>query len=221
MSEEDKQDDVDDTLEGNEADEGNKKQKPASGPDNESKKGYVSEEAYKGLQRTAQKQKEKMDKELLDMKTKLEEQEEALENAKLAALDKAKLESEKQELSNNMQKMQAEKDKLARQLNQQSIVLAKFPDLAPLAAYIPPGETDEQFETNATNFRTALKTFVTMTVKGELSGSSPAIEGGNGSEASAAEDALWDEVYKYAGIPGKEKEYEEANAKLQKALKKS
>jgi len=180
--------------------------------------GYVTEESYKGLQRVAEKQKTKMETELNQMRQKLEQQAMELEEAKLAAAEKAKLESAQNELTTSIQTLQAERDRLARQLNQQKIVLAEYPELAPLAAYIPVAEDEESFKANAQAFQSALKQYLQMSIKGNFEGAGPPIASGNGSNDTAVLDELWEAVYRYAGIPGKEDEYREANSKLQKAL---
>lgn len=181
--------------------------------------GYVTEESYKGLQRAAERQKAKLEKELADARGKLEQSATELEEAKLAAAEKANLEKAQSDLNTNIANLQAERDKLTRQLNQQKIVLAEFPQLAPLAAYIPVADTDEKFKENAVGFEAALKIYVASQIKGTFEGSGPPIGSGNGSQSADALDKLWAEVYAVAGIPGKEKEYEEAYAKLQEALK--
>lgn len=181
--------------------------------------GYVTEDAYKGYQRAAEKQKAKLEADIAALKTKSDEAHTQLEEAKMALSDKEKLEQEKAKLASDMAAMQAERDSLARKLNQQKIILAEFPVLAPLANYVPAAETDDDYRASARQFAQALEAYNKQTTINQLQGASPNIQGGNGSADSGALDALWDAVYATAGIPGKEKEYQEANAKLQAALK--
>lgn len=191
-----------------------------SGAGDETHAGYVTEESYKGLQTAMNRQKTKLENELLQLKEKLEKQAADLEEAKLAAEEKTKLETSQKDLNTSIQTLQAERDKLTRQLNQQKIVLAEFPQLAPLATYIPPADTDDAFKANATSFEAALKQYVSLVVSKQLEGAGPPIGSGNqSSQTDNTTDKLWADVDKYAGIPGKEKEFEEANAKLQEALK--
>lgn len=191
-----------------------------SGTGNETHEGYVTEESYKGLQRVNETQKKKLETEITSLKQKLEKQAADLEEAKLAAEEKTKLETAQKDLNTSIQTLQSERDKLTRQLNQQKIVLAEFPQLAPLASYIPPADTDDAFKANATSFETALKQYVSLVVSKQLEGAGPPIGTGNqSSQTDNTMDKLWADVDKYAGIPGKEKEFEEANAKLQEALK--
>lgn len=191
-----------------------------SGTGDETKSGYVTEESYKGLQSAMNRQKTKLETEITQLKERLEKQAADLEEAKMAAEEKAKLETSQKDLNTSIQNLQAERDKLTRQLNQQKIVLAEFPQLAPLAAYIPPAETDDVFKTNAQSFEAALKQYVALVVSKNLEGAAPPIGTGNqSSQTDNTLDKLWAEVDRYAGIPGKEREFEEANAKLQEALK--
>jgi len=190
-----------------------------SGSGSGTQPGYVTEESYKGLQTAMNKQKTKLENELAALKQKLETSAAELEEAKIAVAEKTKLETAQNELNTSIQSLQAERDRLTRQLNQQQIVLAKFPELAPLASYIPTAESDEAFEANAQNFQAALQQYVRLTIKGTFEGANPPVSSGNGSGGSELIDKLWNETYKYAGIAGKEVEYEEAYAKLQEALK--
>lgn len=191
-----------------------------SGTGDETKPGYVTEESYKGLQSAMNRQKTKLETEITQLKERLEKQAADLEEAKMAAEEKAKLETSQKDLNTSIQNLQAERDKLTRQLNQQKIVLAEFPQLAPLASYIPPADTDEAYKTNAQSFEAALKQYVSLVVSKQLEGAGLPIGTGNqSSQTDNTIDKLWAEVDRYAGIPGKEKEFEDANAKLQEALK--
>lgn len=190
-----------------------------SGSGNETKTGYVTEESYKGLQTAMNKQKTKLENELEALRKKLEASSVELEEAKMAVAEKTKLETAQNELNTSIQSLQAERDKLTRQLNQQKIVLAKFPELAPLASYIPTADTDEVFEANAQSFQAALQQYVKLTIKGTFEGANPPVSSGNGSASADGLEKLWNDVYKYAGVMGKEAEYDEAYAKLQEALK--
>jgi hypothetical protein len=160
-----------------------------------------------------------METELTAMRTRLEQTATELEEAKLVAADKVKLEETQSQLTTTMQQLQAERDQLTRQLNQQKIVLAEFPELAPLASYIPIADSDDAFKENAKTFQTALQQYVKATIQGSFEGSAPPDSSQRGSTDGDEVEKLWADVYKLAGIPGKEQEYAEANRKLQEAIK--
>lgn len=220
MGTEDKQKDGEEVAENAGAPTQSSSQESAgSGAGSETHKGYVTEESYKGLQRVAEKQKAKLETELAQLRQRLEQQAADLEEAKLAVAEKASLETQQKELNTSITALQAERDRLTRQLNQQKMILADFPDLASLASYIPLAETDDDYKANAQAFRAALQLYLKSAVRDKFGGAAPPIDGGNESHASDATDKLWNEVYRLAGVPGKEQEYEEAYAKLQDALK--
>jgi len=181
--------------------------------------GYVTEESYKGLQRATERLKQKMETELAQARQKLTEAATELEEAKLAAAEQENLKKTQADLNTNIQSLQAERDRLTRQLNQQRIVLADFPDLAPLASYIPPADTDEAFKVNANTFKVALQQYVSLSVKGKLVGATPPVSPGTATQTTEEIDRLWEKVYALAGNESKQTEYEDAYAKLLEALK--
>lgn len=193
----------------------------AAGSDggSETPKGYVTEASYKGIQRAAEKQKIKLEQELAALRAQLEGVATELEEAKMLAEEKTKLEKAQTELNTSVAALQAERDKLTRKLTHQSIILSEFPSIASLAAYIPDAETEEAFRANATQFSQALATYLKSAVNLDFAGSTPPIDGGNSSASSEQTDELWEKVYALAGVPGKEEEYRETYAKLQDLLK--
>jgi len=180
--------------------------------------GYVSEDAYKGLQRAAERQKAKLEAELAEARKKAEELSTSLEETKLAVAEKEKLAKERDELNAGIQALQQEREKLAIQLQQQQIVLEKYPDLAPLANYIPHGVNLEEFQANAENFRKAVESYLSMRLRQESAGATPPIGGGNQGTDAGKTQRLWDKVYALAGIEGKEREFEEAYEELLRAI---
>jgi hypothetical protein len=209
--------------EDNQTTEPEKDQKPAdSTPSNDgTPKGYVTEESYQGLQRVVSKK----DKELEDLKARQEqlatELEELKANSKSSEEKTGDLETKLQESQKSLEAAEAERGKLNTQLTQQGIVMSEFPELAPLAGFIPIAEDEEGFRENAKSFQEAIGTYTKQAVKNTLSGAAPPSgDGGLNNEmlTTAEEDKLWDEVYLYAGVPGKEKEYAEANQRLQEVL---
>jgi len=180
--------------------------------------GYVSEDAYKGLQRAAERQKAKLEAELAEARKKAEELSTSLEETKLAVAEKEKLAKERDELNAGIQALQQEREKLAIQLQQQQIVLEKYPDLAPLANYIPHGVSLEEFQANAENFRKAVESYLSMRLRQESAGATPPIGGGNQGTDAGKTQRLWDKVYALAGIEGKEREFEEAYEELLRAI---
>jgi len=180
--------------------------------------GYVSEDAYKGLQRAAERQKAKLEAELAEARKKAEELSTSLEETKLAVAEKEKLAKERDELNAGIQALQQEREKLAIQLQQQQIVLEKYPDLAPLANYIPHGVNLEEFQANAENFRKAVESYLSIRLRQESAGATPPIGGGNQGTDAGKTQRLWDKVYALAGIEGKEREFEEAYEELLRAI---
>lgn len=190
-------------------------QNPATPP-----KGYVAQEVYAGLQKSAQKKSEEQAKQLADMATRLETLTTELEGTKLdkstTESEKARIDAAKRELETQLGELQVNHQKTARQLSQQTIVLSEFPQLAPLAGFIPSADTEEDFRKNAKDFSKALDAYVKKGVSAALEGSAPPVSGGTqkiGSSESAV-DAAWKKVYALAGQPGKEQQYDEAYKEL-------
>lgn len=180
---------------------------------------YVSKESYQGLQRVVAKR----DADIDTLKKKLEEVSTQLEEMKTSSSsvseEKSKLEKSVEDAQKLLDETTAERDKLNKQLEQQGVIMQEFPDLAPLASYIPDAESTEDYRESAKKFQEALKGYVTDGVKKTLSGSSPPAPGdGKETVDEAEEDALWKTVFATSGVPGKEKDFAEANDKLQRIL---
>lgn len=181
--------------------------------------GYVTEESYQGIQRVVAKR----DKEITDLKARLEELATQVEEHKTSTgtLSKAKsdLEGAVSAAQTQLQTLQAERDRLNKQLEQQGIIMSDFPDLAALSSFIPPADTVDGFKENAKKFQEALKKHIDAGVQKTLAGATPPGPGTTkGTTGEGEEDKLWKAVYSTAGIPGKEAEYAEANRKLQEFL---
>lgn len=186
--------------------------------DNGTPKGYVTEESYQGLQRVVAKK----DKELLDLKGKMEtlstQLEELKANSSQLTGTKSTLEKSLEDAQSQLESLEADRNKLDKQLKQQGIVMSEFPNLAAVAGYIPQADTDEEFRENAKKFSDALGAFVKTGVQEVITGSTPPQPPGDDTVGETEEDRLWDEVYSLAGVQGKEREYKEAYQRLQEVL---
>lgn len=180
---------------------------------------YVSKESYQGLQRVVAKRDadiETLKQTLEDVTTQLEEMK---TNTSSVSAEKDKLEKSIADAQALLNETTAERDKLNKQLEQQGVIMQEFPDLAPLAEYIPGAEDTEAYRESAKKFQEALKGYVKEGVKQTLSGSSPPAPGdGQETVDEAEEEALWKIVFATSGVPGREKEFAEANDKLQRIL---
>jgi hypothetical protein len=189
-------------------------------PDGGTPKGYVTEESYQGLQRVVAKK----DKELDDLKASKELLNTQLEELKTtsaaSAQSKGDLEAKLKEAEDKLSSLETDRNGLNRQLKQQEIIMQEFPDLAPLAGFIPSSEDEDSFRTNAQNFKEALGNFVQKGVKKTLEGATPPQSPPSDGFADTEEERLWDTVYRTAGSlkPEDVKEYNEANTRLQEIL---
>lgn len=181
--------------------------------------GYVSEESYKGLQRAAEKQRRELETKLQELTKQLEGTSTELEAQKLLAAEKVTLQDQLKTLATTLDQTQKDREVLNRTIAQQNIILGEFPTLAPLAGFIPTAPDDDTYRSNAKNFEAALSKYVTGAVKQTLEGASPP-SGKTKSDipTAAEEDKAWNKVYSLAGVPGKEKEYEEAYAQLRNLI---
>jgi len=124
---------------------------------------------------------------------------------------KSDLDKTLKETQDKLTDLQSEKDELDQQLVRQNIVMTDYPDLVPLAEYIPAADDADKFKENAKEFAEAIKGFVDTGVKSALKGSSPKQPTGTDELPSEDErNKLWEKAAAIAGVPGKEKEYEEA-----------
>lgn len=185
-----------------------------------SQKGEDWETAYKGLQKVVARK----DREVNELTDKLENLSSQLEELKTTSQSsqsaKSDLEKQLGELQSTLESLKTEKDDLNNKLAQSSLVMEKFPEIAPLAAFIPSGNSIEEFEQNAQAFKERIDDYTSAKAKGLLQGASPTStkSSEDGMVTENELDKLWDQVYSLAGIPGKEKEYEEANSKLQSII---
>jgi hypothetical protein len=179
----------------------------------------ITPERYKGLQKVVAKR----DAELLDQKAKLDKLAEDLEELRSQTSSseaaKTKLAKDLADAQASLSTAQAEQGRATKRLAQQTIVLKQFPELAPLAEFIPAAESDEDFVKNANALKASLEAYVSQGVKTKLSGAVPPLtQKSNEMVPDGEEDRLWNEINRTAGMPGLEKEYREANDKLQALL---
>lgn len=182
------------------------------------------EARYKGLQRATEKKRTNLEGKLTKAESDLESKTTELEGMKS---DSGSLESKQKEaetakgdLENEVQSLQEKHDQLENQLNQQNIVMSEFPQLAPVAKFIPNAESDEDFRTGAKEFNDAISTMIDTGVESSLKGSSATFKEGDSDDLDPGDkelDAAWETVYKYGGDPDHVEEYEAANAKIMAA----
>jgi seryl-tRNA synthetase len=176
------------------------------------------EARYKGLQRASEKKRNELEQQLTKAQSELESTTTELESVKsdTGSLESKRTEAEKakEELENEIQNLSIEKETLEKQLNQQNIIMSDFPQLAPLAKFIPSATDDDSFRQTATEFNEALTQYVDRGVDVSLQGASPTFEKGDDEKlADDSElDKAWDTIYKYGGDPEKQDEVDAANA---------
>jgi len=176
------------------------------------------EARYKGLQRATEKKRNELEQQLAKANKDLESTVTELETIKgdTGSLESKQVEAlkAKEELENQLQTLSADKEALEKQLNQQSIVMSEFPQLAPLAKFIPAAADEEAFRQSASEFQSALSQYIDKGVDDSLKGASPTFD--TGSDEKLADDSeldkAWQTIYKYGGIAGHEEEVEAANA---------
>jgi DNA repair exonuclease SbcCD ATPase subunit len=176
------------------------------------------EKRYKGLQAASEKKRNELEQQLAKAQSELESTTTELESVKsdTGSLESKRTEAEraKEELENEIRNLSTEKETLEKKLNQQNIIMSDFPQLAPLAKFIPSATDDEVFRQTAIEFNEALSQYVDKGVDSSLQGASATFEKGDGEKlADTSElDAAWDTIYKYGGDPAHEKEVAAANA---------
>jgi hypothetical protein len=172
------------------------------------------ETRYKGQQKLTAKREQTIQRlqDKLDALT--EKHEEAVNAGEKSAKEKTDTEKQLAELSAQLDAARVEQQALQTSLEQNSIVMEKFPDLTPLAKYIPTGDTAEEFAQNAEAFQKDIAAFVDAGVKTAMNGASPPTPDGKTQLATQAEkDSAYDAVVALAGVSGKEAEYEKARQK--------
>jgi chromosome segregation ATPase len=181
------------------------------------------EASYKGLQRASERKIKGLEEQLEKANSNLAATTDMLETAKLdgSALDERQKEAEqaKTKLEDDIHNLEAERDKLQKQLDQQNVVMNEFPHLAPVAKFIPAADDEEGFRKGAEELSKALNSMIDQGVETSLSGSSPTFEEGEDEELESSEELeqAWATVYEFAGNPEKQEEYDAAFAIIQKA----
>lgn len=179
------------------------------------------EARYLGLQSANEKARVKLEKQIADQTATVTRLMEELEAHKTDAtsLSTAKTEMETQltQLNTSLQTLQVDRDALDKKLKQQSLLLGEFPDLAPLLEFIPTADDEAALKANAEKLRGALKSYVDLGVKNVITGATPPVTPTDKEPTETEADKAWATVYATAGVPGKEKEYEEAYAKVMAA----
>jgi hypothetical protein len=111
--------------------------------------------------------------------------------------------------------VQTERDKLRIDLEKQTVLLKEYPQLADLAQYLPASNSIDEFRIGAKTFSAVLDKIVADKVKQAMAGSTPPVQRTQVDHMAteADEDKLYRLVTSLAGIPGKEREYEDARQK--------
>ncbi|MCJ7761627.1 hypothetical protein MUP59_10900 [Candidatus Bathyarchaeota archaeon] len=173
------------------------------------------EARYVGLQKASEKKRTQLETSVSDAQKKLDDAVAQLEELKTSSTDLSKVKDEaeqaKTKLETDLQALRVERDNLTKQIAMKDLVIKEFPDLVPLIGFLPAADNEEQLRQYAGSFSSALKTYVEKGVKTALEGSSPASTGGTTTLPTSDEgDRLYDAVKRVAGVPGKEKEFREA-----------
>lgn len=169
------------------------------------------EARYKGLQKVVAKKDQDIESLQQQIDKFASELEELRNTSGSLEVDKKALAGKLEEIQNQFNQTQQERDRLQSQLERQNIIVKSFPDIAPLADFIPPADSLEQFEANAKNLQEAVQQMVEQRTTEVIKGGTPTLPRETGEEmtSTSQEDKLWSEVYRLAGVPGKEQEYEE------------
>lgn len=175
--------------------------------------------SYEGLQKVVGRK----DREAATLRKKLEKQTEDFEDQKAtsstAATSQKDLEKQLKETKDQLGDLETERDQLNNQLSQSTLVMEKFPEIAKLAQYIPPGDTAEDFEANAKKFAEDVGLHVEAGVDKKLEGASPpAPPGEEGIVTQNELDTLYDELSELGKDPAKNAEYEKKFAEWEKLM---
>jgi len=177
--------------------------------------------SYQGLQKVVSKKDSTITKLTEQVETLSTQLEEIKNTSSSTAKQKADAEKALEELRSTLEEATSERDTLRTQLDRQKLINDKFSELGPMAKYVPAGESLEEYEANAQAFLEDLNARTGAQVKRTLAGSSPETPSGEGDDIVFDQkeyDRLWDEVDLLAGVPGKEREFQEAQQKLQKLM---
>lgn len=181
------------------------------------------EKRYRSLQSVSEKKRTDLEKTVGNLQEQLTTATEKMESM---GIDQTSFQKAQEEAKRDAERIQEqldaatkERDQLNAQLKRQSIILKEFPTLASFTEFIPPAEDDDQFKANLTDFQQALNSYVESGVKTVMAGASGGDVGAGDDPmiTQSDEDKAWADVYALAGV-GKEKEYEEAYARLQGIL---
>lgn len=178
------------------------------------KKGYVTEESYRGLQKVVAKRDTTITELTGKIETLAAELEELKANSATTTSQVDTLNQTLEDANTALQEAQAERDKLSKQLERQKIVMEEFPELANFTDYIQPSDDPDEYRQSAKTFKESLEAYAEEKVKGVLKGSQTTVTDTREEASTAEEDSLWEIIYRTAGVRGKEAEYEEANKKL-------
>lgn len=176
--------------------------------------------SYQGLQRSFEKKRKEFESQISELEAKMNVLNEQLESKKsdASSLQATNEDLKKQldETKTNLEKIASDKSALDLRLERQEFIMKELPNVAPMAGYIPPGQTIEEFQENAKKFAEDLGKMIDTGVSEELQGAASPLPGGDDTVSAAELDTLWDEVYELAGTtdPEKQKMYEQKYARL-------
>lgn len=186
-------------------------------------KGTDWESRFKGLQDASQKKADSLNTTISDLKSQIADLSTELEKMRgdsgTLASEKESLEKAQSELQEQLQSITVERDNNNKQLEQLKVVMGEFPQLSQLSQYIPQADDLDGFRENAKTLNELIENIVQERLTASIKGASPPIQQEQQKVISAGEeDALWERVYKTAGVVGKEDEYRKAYGELQALL---
>lgn len=128
---------------------------------------------------------------------------------------KSTLETTHSELRGQLEQATAERERLKKTQDQQSLLLRNYPQIAPFLSFIPTADSDEKYLENAKAFAETMQSFVSTGVTATLQNAvPPAPPPKNPVPPQEDEgDRLYREAVALAGDPDKVREYEGAMQK--------
>lgn len=174
------------------------------------------EAAYKGLQRELQKLQGTSTTAVTQLQGRVKELEAQIvsKDAEILKLqgEAATKDNFNKKLTGDLETEKATTAKLLSQTKRTKLILKEFPELAPFEAsdILPSAESEEELKTKLKGFREVYRAQIAAAKVGEVAGTPPNILKTEVEPSSIDnEDLLWDKVTSLAGMPGKEKEYED------------
>lgn len=181
------------------------------------------ESRFKGLQAASQEKTDGLNKTISDLKSQIADLSTEIDRMRgdsgTLASEKESLEKAQADLQTQLQSITAERDNNNKQLEQLKVIMGEFPQLSQLSSYIPQADNLDGFRENAKTLNALIEGIVQERLTASIKGASPPVQQDQQKViAVGEEDALWERVYKTAGVVGKEDEYRKAYGELQALL---